>query len=299
MIKNTGIALAGAAVAEHGEWLYIYGGENALGIVDDFWRIHILTGAIESLGTDRPRSRHGIAVLGDTLYLFGGLDENGSVVDTLMTYDLNNIGGSDWKAELGASDTTGPFPSARYGHQVFAYDGALYIYGGTGNTSAGDTVLHRLSNFSDDKPKWENLNADGPALAGFGAAVSGDSLFAFGGFRYNDTAGIVYINDMWRYDFTTDRWSVIDLSTAPVPRAWIQLVMIKGTAYTFWGRDGSDTLEDSWSYCTAGQWKSIYGAPEPRALYAMASLGDELLIYGGYNSDTDVYYSDLWLLELD
>ena len=78
-----------------------------------------------------PRSRAAVCLVNDTLYISGGTNENGKVLDDLAVLDLGRM---VWKR----GETFAP----RYDHTAFYWDEKLFIYGGlTEHMNRSDKLL--------------------------------------------------------------------------------------------------------------------------------------------------------------
>lgn len=125
-IGHVATPLGGAAAALHNGILYLHGGEDASGIRSELWLINVTTGESSSYPTSYARAHHTMTVIGDNLFLFGGIDETLTETRLLVSFDT----GLNWNTPITTSDTNGPFPEARSRHIAFACDGYFYVHGG-------------------------------------------------------------------------------------------------------------------------------------------------------------------------
>eukprot|EP00966_Prymnesium_polylepis_P262959 6074000-Prymnesium_polylepis.1 len=88
------------------------------------------------------RKGHSAAVIGRRMYVFGGLDSSGRLLDELWAFDFTN---NTWARER----CSGASPGARQQHTATALDGRMYVFGG----SAGD-FLGDLWRFSPGECAW-------------------------------------------------------------------------------------------------------------------------------------------------
>ncbi|MEO9592157.1 kelch repeat-containing protein [Rhodopirellula bahusiensis] len=183
----TGPRLQGLALVAHGDRLVRIGGFTA---VNDIGEEHDLQSqpAVASFDpktkswTDLPalpegRSSLDAAVLGDTVYVFGGWSLNGESEDstwhqTAWSLDLNNPD-SKWQPVA-----TPPFQ--RRAISVAAHDGKLFVVGGM-RSEGGPTT--RVDVYDPSSKTWSL----GPALPGSGMAGFGSSAFAAGNRLYVTT----------------------------------------------------------------------------------------------------------------
>jgi hypothetical protein len=132
------------------------------------------------------------------VYVFGGLDVNGIVLNTIYVYDL---GTNTWTSGAPMPDSRF-FPSAAY----YAGNGKIYVAGGfdsnlveQGQTWEYDPVANT----------WNTSRAPIPVpMAGAGYSIVGQFMYLAG--HWNGGAAST---DHYRYDILADSWS----SMAPVP----------------------------------------------------------------------------------
>ncbi|WP_430453000.1 Kelch repeat-containing protein [Rhodopirellula europaea] len=183
----TGPRLQGLALVAHGDRLIRIGGFTA---VNDIGEEHDLRSqpAVASFDpktkswTELPslpegRSSLDAAVLGDTVFVFGGWSLNGESEDSTWHQTA-------WSLDLADSDAgwqpvaTPPFQ--RRAISVAAHDGKLFVVGGM-RSEGGPTT--RVDVYDPSAKTW----ALGPALPGSGMAGFGSSAFAAGGRLYVTT----------------------------------------------------------------------------------------------------------------
>ncbi|EKK01337.1 Kelch repeat-containing protein [Rhodopirellula baltica SH28] len=183
----TGPRLQGLALVAHGDRLIRIGGFTA---VNDIGEEHDLRSqpAVASFDpktkswTELPalpegRSSLDAAVLGDTVYVFGGWSLNGESEDstwhqTAWSLDLANPD-SGWQPVA-----TPPFQ--RRAISVAAHDGKLFVVGGM-RSEGGPTT--RVDVYDPSTQNWSLA----PSLPGSGMAGFGSSAFAAGGRLYVTT----------------------------------------------------------------------------------------------------------------
>ena len=72
------------------------------------------------------RSSHGVSIVGDTVYMFGGEHE----ARTPVANDLHSLDLSQATLEWRKVAVTGDVPSARFGHGQCSVGPFLYVFGG-------------------------------------------------------------------------------------------------------------------------------------------------------------------------
>lgn len=138
-------------------------------------------------------------------------------------------------------------------------------------------------------------------FSGMGALTADESAILWvGGATSVGTNGP--LQDAWRYDLAEGSWTALADLPEPTLRGVAavregELVVFGGSttgwtdhAWLFKHDDNSDTWEDLGS-----------SGPAPRFKHAGTVRGDILTITGGRNNDgeSDVFYADLWALDLD
>lgn len=117
------------------------------------------------------------------------------------------------------------------------------------------------------------------------AAVWRDSMFIIGGYDGNTR-----VNDFFRYDFRTKRWSMVPISSGepPSPRDRHTAVVHKDSFYVFGGFDGTSRVNDFHQYSFLRQsWGCVapsHGTPpSPRHSHATVVYKNSMFCFGGYD----------------
>jgi hypothetical protein len=222
---------------------------------------------------------------GATAYLFGGRD-GGTVHGDLWAYDLAT---DAWRRLEPAG---GDAPAARFGHEAAWIPGrGLVVFGG----QAGSTFFGDLWLFDPGAGAWTQLPADGDAPVpryGSCSAVSPDGrLWISHGFTENGTR----FDDTRAYDFDIRRWADETPSDALPVRRCLHVCWwtADGRLALYGGQtNGVPALGDLWALLplASGEgrsgWESL-GNPLPldRNLVAAAAVGDDVVLFGGRDSD--------------
>ena len=164
-----------------------------------------------------------------------------------------------------------------------------------------------LGSYQDDNPQeWQQSVAEGSAYAS-----SGNSIFSFGGFTYDEKT-LYSRNDLWRYDGSRSEWTLLedislsDLAPAPRGRACMVVRGNESELILFGGRlrtsNSLSEFSDVWSYTTQNKWTkrsstTSFGAPPARGSSVCALRGSHFLAFGGSNALGDVF-SDLWSFDI-
>ena len=103
------------------------------------------------------RSSHGVSVVKDTLYLFGGEHEARTPIgNEVYTFDLK-----DEKMEWKMIPTTGDIPSPRFGHAQCSIGDCLYVFGGRMGTAIDEKLLNDLYEFDTRTKLWSCVQSTG------------------------------------------------------------------------------------------------------------------------------------------
>jgi hypothetical protein len=257
------------------------------------------------------RTQFGMAAAPDgTMYVLGGhADESGAAA----LADLWSLKpGGRWRRFETSGD--GPPPLIEP-HLAVDRLGRLYEFGGIVDDGSPVDHLYRLESAEG---QWTDLTDSivGPRPParqdhGFAYDPIGDQLYVFGG----DAGDGHQLNDFWRYDVATNRWT--DMTEASgaeeiLPRELYNVTYDgHGHLYLFGGTiDGGDSyarrLNDFWRYdIDAGRWRDLTlssgSARVPgRHYYGQAADADgNFYVIGGYitpesNEEAAESSSDFW-----
>ncbi|KAF0698205.1 Aste57867_11190 [Aphanomyces stellatus] len=235
-----------------------------------------------------PRERTVMEVLGNVLFVYGGVGHGGTFG--------NDILGDTWQFDLldrtwsSLSTTT---PGRRFDHVSVARQSTreMYIFGGvayvnmfSANTSSVNmssinmsssvngflyTQLNDVWKWSATVQSWslvQPTTSRVPVARSRTSAVPvGDDAFViFGGMVWSSPilspryASWALVNDLWRFDYATQAWSQLQqLALTPTPRfghaattvhVGDALYMVLFGGADFFGGDGWHTLSDAWLY---------------------------------------------------
>ncbi|KAJ3095090.1 hypothetical protein HDU97_007264 [Phlyctochytrium planicorne] len=102
------------------------------------------------------RTKQAYAVLQDSLYVWGGQDENFSVKDDFWQLDLPSL---SWTKI--ALQPNSPRPEARFSATLTAHNGTLYLYGGNDGNNDGSTLWTFVPDpLTAGLGKWAKVIAD-------------------------------------------------------------------------------------------------------------------------------------------
>jgi hypothetical protein len=197
-----------------------------------------------------------------------------------------------------------PLPPPRSGAASVVVKGRLYMFGGYGG---GTGRLDDFYSFSFDSNSWEEvevLSEEKPGCRENNGVVIGDSsrVYLFGGYNGNS-----WLNDLWCFDITTQRWTCIQESSdasedasnsalgrlgegagqGPSRRFGYVSVVHNNKFVLFGGFDGSRWLNDMFEFdLNTNTWKTIQAIgqlPSVRSCPAWAKDDTYVYIHGGYD----------------
>jgi len=255
-----------------------------------------------------PGGRHGAVTWKDgngDLWLFGGngygLTGSSGALNDLWKYDVATNSWS-WKKGANSVNQNGTYgtmgvsaaantPGARDG-AVSWVDGNnnLWLFGGDGfGASGGSGQLNDLWMYNIILNEWVWVNGPNsinqppvygtqgtPAASNIPGSRSNSSSFVdgnsnlwlFGGFGYADTASLGDLNDLWKYNISTNQWT------------WMK---------------GSNLTSQNGTYGTQGVF-APGNTPGAKLQAASWSYNNELWIFGGVSGINE--WNDLWKYDI-
>jgi hypothetical protein len=164
------------------------------------------------------------------------------------------------------------------------------LFGGFGAQLFDDT-------WTFDGTSWTQVSVSSPPSARAEAVMAalGNEVVLFGGATNMSPP---YLNDTWTYDGT--RWTPVSVSSPP-PARYQAMVATLGSEVVLFGGDGdaangADSLNDTWTFDgTSWTQVSVSSPPPARSHAAMATVGSEVVLFGGY--DANGALSDTWTFD--
>ncbi|KAG2695612.1 hypothetical protein I3760_07G019800 [Carya illinoinensis] len=242
----------------------------------------------------RPKARyeHGVAVVQDKMYIYGG-NHNGRYLNDIHVLDLRSWAWSKIEAKTGAEALESSSPvtfSPCAGHSLIPWENKLLSIAGH---TKDPTETIQVKAFDLQSSTWSTLKTYGKAPASRGGqsvTLFGTSLVIFGG----EDAKRTLLNDLHILDLETMTWDEIDaVGVSPSPRSdHTAAVHAERYLLIFGGGSHATCFNDlhvldlqamEWSRPT--QQGEI---PTPRAGHAGVTVGENWFIVGGGDNKSGV-----------
>ena len=170
-----------------------------------------------------------------------------------------------------------------------------------GNEAEPEDCVPGATHFLNDTWAWvaacgafEDLSKKrGPSPRGrYALAVheEGQRMVLHGGrFREGDSGAYELLNDVWLFDFVTDKWTELATTgSGPTPRFDHDGVVIDGSLLVFGGNESAsgvviEPTNDTWMLdLDTGEWTehATSTSPPARAFHSMAANREEVFVYG-------------------
>jgi len=203
----TGVNHASAVVARGR--LFVVGGygaeRSAFVLSGNSWK---------TLSLPSPRAAAGAAAVRGTVYVVGGVAENGNA-RSMLAYNTRS---GRWR--------TLPGPRPRQHLAVAATRGRIYAI--AGRTSGLNTNFTLVESWAPGEKRWRREAPLPEARGGTGAAAVGLTIVSVGGEAPGGTVRTVYA-----YDVTRRRWR--RLADLPTPRHGLGVAALRGVVYVIGG----------------------------------------------------------------
>jgi len=227
-----------------------------------------------------PRERAAYASLGNQLFIWGGLNESGTVLSSGALYDPRT---DSWR--MVATDANTPSPRS---DATAVWTGAVVLVFG-GIDPAGPTAFDDGARYDPAEDVWLPMSSGPTARVAPVGAFGQDLALFFGG---TDAAGDL-IEGLDLYDIGDDSWETASSWQAPER---VQDASIGDGDLTFWvagGRlaSGSPTDEITYYSFTNHDWNAISDSPFSARWGGFgAFIGSEFHTWGG--RDVDEIFAD-------
>ena len=173
-----------------GKAMYVYGGYNLNGWTNEFYELDTSTmvcSLINTRGIRPPGSYgHSATIIGTKMFVFGGIDSHGKYCNNINVFDTET---NCWLNKTSAQ----LLPERRCCHSAFAYNGELYIFGG----SKIDRSFSDLWRFSPETFTWRTVEPRGKHphwRSGMCSCMVGDRIILFGGHHTPEDLYILHLS---------------------------------------------------------------------------------------------------------
>ena len=258
------------------------------------------------------RSGHRCVTDGVFLYSFGGFNPN-NVYSKLFDQNICcfHLSSRKWYTVITASYGFGRAPKCVASSAMVLDKGRLIVFGGSGypfgmcnsnDIFSCDLIEQRWIHF-DIMEELGNIVPE-PGY-GQGFVMGPDNcMYVFGG-----TKGLVYNNDLHKFDFDTKQWELIPCRNPPSARYRHEMVSIDNGFIVIggYGRSGACQLDKLpvYSYASSS-WKEVkterdelHGFPEPRRAHSCVKFKDNVYVCGGFREESsEMVHDDLWKLNV-
>jgi N-acetylneuraminic acid mutarotase len=207
----------------------------------------------------------GVAELDGRIYVIGGFDEEGAILDTVEYYDTL----------AGTWHTAAPLPQRLHHVPTVSVYGRIYTLGGLG--PSGFTPAAAVYTYDPETDVWEARAPLPTARGAAGAAVIEGRIYVAGGLAATAT------DEFTVYDPDFDAWEM--LPPMPTARDHLGAAVVGGVFYAIGGRAGgiAEVFDVVEAYNpTLGRWETqLAPLPTGRAAFATAALGGRIFVIGG------------------
>jgi len=223
------------------------------------------------------RSSHGVSIVGDTLYMFGGEHSaRHPVNNTLYALDLGTPD-SAWREVR----VTGEIPSPRFGHAQAVMGESIYIFGGRMGVAVDEKLLNDLYMLNTRTFVWTKVDQKGtlPCPRSFHKMVSaGGKLYVFGGCPSEGR-----LADLHVFDPAGGAWSALESSTMEGRGGAGLVVDPEGSALHVVGGFAGREMRDMHRFdLLGGTWSNHQGEMSKAVSVALcAAVGQHVVHFGG------------------
>lgn len=225
------------------------------------------------------RSRMGIAMDNQLIYVVGGEGRGGRILATVESYDLAV---NQWQP-------LAPLPVPLANSAAAIWSGGLYVAGGV-------TPAAPPANISANPTPDADTTLPAPATSDETTRAAPDDA---AGASQTLSEGLAISESLLVYGGAFQTWR--PLGALPVPLAGAQLLADDTALYLVGGWDGSGMRDEIWMWDMAEsapaansaaqppvEWRLLTRLPSPRAFFGAALVDDALYIAGGYDGENEL-----------
>ena len=270
--------------------IYIFGGSDSTGLVNDFYKIDKTNNTAKSITltssgtTISERQAHSMVAIGTDIYIFGGRDGSGLLndfykIDTTNSYNVTPIT---------LSSSSGTAISGRFSHTMVAIDKDIYIFGGRDGSGYSNDFYKINTNNNIATPI--TLSSSGTTITGrykHTMVAIGKDIYIFGG---RDGSNY-FLSDFYKINTTNDTAILITLTDATITgRREHTMVAIGTDIYIFGGSDNTGRVNDFYKIDTTNDTATQIPLSSSgttitgRIEHTMVAIDKDIYIFGGNSS---------------
>lgn len=220
------------------------------------------------------------AVVNNKLYVFGGYG-GGNPYGVFNFVEEYNPATNTWTSKA-------PMPTTRSSATAVAYNGEIYVFGGSLPSDQRTSVVEAYNPTSNT---WRTVtNIPVSNLQGYAISVIGSKAFIIGGHN-----GSIMVNTVMTYDFATNIWKTTGYAPLPTPRVFPYAAaapVINGKIFLIGGIIGN---QQSYSECSvvevydtiSNTWSTDTSLPTPLASQLSLALSGTIYAVGGDIAHTE------------
>ena len=164
-----------------------------------------------------PRTEVAATIIENDIYVIGGLDKSGKVLDIVEVYNIKN---DSWKRVT-------PLPPPLHHTAISSFNDKIYVVGGYTNNEW--VPSNKLFIYDSNNNTWTEGFPMPTARGALTAVFIDEILYAIGG---EGESGVLNINEA--YNSKTNKW--VSKSPMPTPRHHVASTIVDGNIYVIGGR---------------------------------------------------------------
>ncbi len=216
-----------------------------------------------------PNEQHyfSLALLGNMLYAFGGMERNYNVINKMWSRDLSDPS-SQWTARANMKQNGRRFASV-------VFNDTIYALGGVDNNKH---FFRSCERYCSQLNKWSTVADMNSVRVDASAAVINGCIYVAGG-----GGGKSVLRSVERYKPETDTWR--EVAPMTTQRHLFTLTSFAGRLWAIGGLDGdSQPLSSCESYDpVTDTWREEALMKEGRCFHAAIKFNEELYVIGGWS----------------
>lgn len=223
------------------------------------------------------------------VYLFGGISKEYVLSNKIFKFDNENN-------FLDEVLTYGSKPLPRRGHSASIFGHLMIIHGGTGDNA----IFNDLYLYDIKKSEWKRIFVEGKHLISRTNHCSQvdfkNRLIIWGGFSLNGLAYKTYFIDLLQMKIFKPRLT----GTIPSPSEFSSCLTFEETFWVFGGIGEINVVENLFILDLNNfSWSIIdIKSPSKRQKVSILKRGDELIFFGGLDSENNICFTEKWIYNL-